>query len=240
MIFLPPKVERPRNEIQEENGYINAPIEQEDSSDSEEIPVVEENQSEDEQAEQNCIEENHHEETDTVNAEQAEGENYNLRRREKLKMPTRFEDYHTSLLAAKEDPGTYEEATSGEDAESWKKAIGAELKALVEVCDQTKGQKYRYCRLQVVFRQKIKNKGNTIDFKARLVARGFKQSDAIYADNYSPVAKLTSIRIFLAFCNEHNLRIHQLDVCSAFLYGEIKEDDISLPDGCGDVVPGLN
>lgn len=51
------------------------------------------------------------------------------------------------------------------------------------------------------------------------------------SDIYSPVAKLPSIRIFLALCNTLNIPIYQLDVCSAFLNGDIKHEIyISLPE----------
>lgn len=69
-------------------------------------------------------------------------------------------------------------------------------------------------------------------YKARVVARGFQQIGMFFNDIYSPVAKLPSIRIFLAMCNTFDMKIHQVDVCSAFLNGDIKENVfISLPKG---------
>jgi hypothetical protein len=65
-----------------------------------------------------------------------------------------------------------------------------------------------------------------------LVARGFQQTDVESLNAYSPVAKLPSVRILLVLCNELDIPIFQLDDCSAFLYGEIKENVyITLPKG---------
>ena len=61
--------------------------------------------------------------------------------------------------------------------------------------------------------------------KARLVARGFSQIYRVdYLDTYAPVVKLASIRIFLAIAAIHELDIHQMDVVTAFLAGELEEE----------------
>lgn len=76
--------------------------------------------------------------------------------------------------------------------------------------------------------------GNVQKYKARLVARGFQQTGIFNNDIYSPVAKLPSVRIFLALCNHFNFKIYQLDVCSAFLNGDITDDVyVVLPQGFG-------
>lgn len=72
--------------------------------------------------------------------------------------------------------------------------------------------------------------GNVSTYKARLVARGFEQTDMYTNDIYSPVAKLPSLRIFLALCNNFNYKTNQLDVCSAFLNGDIENNVFILKD----------
>jgi len=83
-----------------------------------------------------------------------------------------------------------------------------------------------------VFKRKRNEHNKVVSYKARLVARGFHQTDIEFLNVYSPMAKLLSVRIFLALCNEYNIPIFQLDVYSAFLYGEIQENVyITLQEG---------
>ena len=66
----------------------------------------------------------------------------------------------------------------------------------------------------------------TIDnFKARLVAQGFWQKHGIdHFDTYAPVARTTTVRLLVALASIHNLVIDQMDVKTAFLYGELDEE----------------
>lgn len=49
-------------------------------------------------------------------------------------------------------------------------------------------------------------------------------------DIYAPVAKLSTIRLFVAVATKLNVPIYQMDVMRAFLNGEIKEEVyVSLP-----------
>ena len=62
-------------------------------------------------------------------------------------------------------------------------------------------------------------------FKARLVAKGFKQRKGVdYFDSYAPVARITSIRILFALTSIRNLFVHQIDVKTTFLNGDLNEE----------------
>ena len=59
--------------------------------------------------------------------------------------------------------------------------------------------------------------------KARLVVRGFQQ-DEILEDLYSPVAKVQTLKLLLAYCCQFGLYIEQMDVETAFLNGNVKSE----------------
>ena len=76
-----------------------------------------------------------------------------------------------------------------------------------------------------VFRVKYDGNGEVKYFKGRLVAQGFSQRHGVdYEEIFSPVAHLSSICALIAFAAERKLHVHQMDVVSAFLNGELKEE----------------
>ncbi|GJU52052.1 zinc finger, CCHC-type containing protein [Tanacetum coccineum] len=89
-----------------------------------------------------------------------------------------------------------------------------------------------------IFKRKMKVGGTIDKFKARLVIQGFRQKEMIdYFDTYAPVARITTIRLLLALATIHNLVIHQMDVKTTFLNGDLDEEVymkfiITLVDGC--------
>ena len=67
--------------------------------------------------------------------------------------------------------------------------------------------------------------GSVEKHKARFVARGFSQVEGIdYDENFSPVARYSSIRSMLALSAQMGWKIHQMDVKTAFLNGKIEEE----------------
>jgi hypothetical protein len=62
-------------------------------------------------------------------------------------------------------------------------------------------------------------------YKARLVARGFSQVySQDYFETYALVVCLASIRTQLALAAKYQLEIQQIDVKTAFLYGDLDEE----------------
>jgi Reverse transcriptase (RNA-dependent DNA polymerase) len=57
--------------------------------------------------------------------------------------------------------------------------------------------------------------------KACLVAQGFSQQPEDYRETYAPVIKLTSVRILLAFVNNHDYEIMSFNVKTAFLHAKL-------------------
>ena len=61
------------------------------------------------------------------------------------------------------------------------------------------------------------------------MAKGFTQQSSVdFVDTYSPVAKFASNRIIMSVVATMDLELHQLDVETTFLNGELKEDIFML------------
>ena len=88
-----------------------------------------------------------------------------------------------------------------------------------------------------IFKMKLKADGSTDKYKVRLVVKGYKQKEGVdYFDTYSPVTRITSIRMLMDIAVLHNLEIHQMDVKSTFLNGELN-DEIYMEQPEGFIVP---
>lgn len=73
---------------------------------------------------------------------------------------------------------------------------------------------------------KIKYQANgAIDrYKARLVVKDFTQTyDIDYFETFAPVAKMTTVRVFLAVVAFQNWLISQLNITNAFLFGDLNK-----------------
>ncbi|GJZ39743.1 putative ribonuclease H-like domain-containing protein [Tanacetum coccineum] len=76
-----------------------------------------------------------------------------------------------------------------------------------------------------VFKNKKDERGIVIRNKARLVAQGYTQEEGIdYDEVFAPVARIKAVRLFLAYASFKDFVVYQMDVKSAFLYGNIKEE----------------
>ncbi|KAJ9548100.1 hypothetical protein OSB04_020643 [Centaurea solstitialis] len=83
--------------------------------------------------------------------------------------------------------------------------------------------------LKWIFKNKKDEDGIVTRNKARLVAKGFKQQAGIdYDETFAPVARIEAIRIFLAYAAHKNFTVYQMDVKTAFLNGELKEEVYTL------------
>ena len=75
-----------------------------------------------------------------------------------------------------------------------------------------------------IFKHKIGATGLVERYKARLVAQGYSQLPGIdYEETFSPVVRFESVRTVIALAVQDNLKLHQMDVTTAFLNGELKE-----------------
>src|SRR5258706_7040591 len=121
------------------------------------------------------------------------------------------------------------EALQRPDATEWMEAIRREMDSLthtnmfVEV-DQVPAS-FTPIGSKFVFSFKRDVSGKVVWYKACLVAQGFSQWEGIdYTNTFTPVVRLTSIRITLAIATNLNLEMDHLDVETAFLNGKIDEE----------------
>ncbi|GJR35562.1 putative ribonuclease H-like domain-containing protein [Tanacetum coccineum] len=141
---------------------------------------------------------------------------------------TNHKDQQTCLFAcflSQEEPKKVSQALADE---SWVEAMQEELLQfkLQEVwvlCDLPEGK--RVIGTKWVFRNKRDERGTIIKNKARLVAQGYRQEEGVdYDEVFAPVARIEAIRLFLAFASFMGFIVYQMDVKSAFLYGNITEE----------------
>jgi hypothetical protein len=127
-----------------------------------------------------------------------------------------------------DEPRSIEDALASNLAEEWRASAEAEYHSLIEndTWDLVKlpsGRKPIGCKW--VFKVKRDKDGKIERFKARLVAKGYAQKYGIdYDETFSPVVRFSSIRALLAFSVQNDMLIHQMDVVTAFLNGNLKEE----------------
>jgi transposase InsO family protein len=132
--------------------------------------------------------------------------------------------FHTSI----EEPTTITEAMGRDDTWKWKEAMDSEYQSLIDNKTWTLtplplDRKSIGCKW--IFKIKYTADGSVERYKARLVAKGYAQKEGIdYNETFAPVAKMTSIRILLALAAIEDLEVHQMDVKTAFLNGDLEEE----------------
>ena len=140
-----------------------------------------------------------------------------------------------------EDLNTYNEAMTSRDATFWREAINDEMDSILSkntwvLVDLPSDSNTIGCKW--IFRRKYRIDGSVQTFKARLVAKGYRQSEGIdYFDTYAPVARITSIRVLMALTSIYKLVVHQMDVKTAFLNGNLDEE-VYMDQLEGFVLPG--
>ncbi|GKD60416.1 retrovirus-related pol polyprotein from transposon TNT 1-94, partial [Tanacetum coccineum] len=84
-----------------------------------------------------------------------------------------------------------------------------------------------------IYKVKTDEFGGVQKNKARLVAQGFRQEEGIdFKESFALFTRIEAIRIFVANAANKNMTIFQMDVKTAFLNGELKEEVyISQPEG---------
>uniref|UniRef100_A0A2N9FFW3 Integrase catalytic domain-containing protein n=1 Tax=Fagus sylvatica TaxID=28930 RepID=A0A2N9FFW3_FAGSY len=140
---------------------------------------------------------------------------------------TRYSTSEYVLITDEGEPESFQEVQSHKDKQSWMKAMHEEMDSLhknntYELVELPKGKKA--LRNKWVFKLK-KDGEKLVKYKARLVVKGFNQKQGIDFDEiFSPVVKMSSIRVILGLTASLDLELEQMDVKTAFLHGDLKEE----------------
>ncbi|GKD67933.1 retrovirus-related pol polyprotein from transposon TNT 1-94 [Tanacetum coccineum] len=79
--------------------------------------------------------------------------------------------------------------------------------------------------LKWIYKVKLDEHGDVLKTKARLMAKGYRQEEGIdFEESFALVVRIEAIRIFIANAASKNMIIYQMDVKTAFLNGELKEE----------------
>ena len=97
-----------------------------------------------------------------------------------------------------------------------------------ELVNVPKGAKLISCKW--IFKRKLRPDGTIEKYKARLVAKGFSQKEGIdFFDIYAPICRITicritTIRVLIAWVDIKKFIIHQMDMKTIFLNGDLTEE----------------
>ena len=121
------------------------------------------------------------------------------------------------------DPLTFKEAMNSEYADEWIEACQCEMDALayLEVwCLELLPEGRKAVKSKWVFKKEADG-----HFRAHLVAKGFTQIEGVdFDETFSPVTRFESLQLLLMLAMLENWEIHQMDVKSAFLHGDLDEE----------------
>jgi transposase InsO family protein len=144
--------------------------------------------------------------------------------------------FAAQVSASISEPSSYEEAAQSPHRAQWERAMQEELDSIKANDTYTlvplpAGRQAIGCKW--VYKVKRHADGSIDRFKARLVAKGYSQQYGIdFTETFAPVVRFSSLRAILAIAAANDYEIHQMDVKTAFLNGDLDEDIyMQQPDG---------
>jgi hypothetical protein len=153
---------------------------------------------------------------------------YPLRNRQSpVVQPAQNVDAAVAMMCS-DTPSSLAQALASPAAQQWRQAMDEEMASLSahrtwDLEEVPAGRKPVACRW--VYALKRNEKGIIQRYKARLVAKGFSQKPGVdYGDIWAPVGQYKTLRILLAVVAAKDFHLHQLDIKTAFLHGDIDED----------------
>jgi hypothetical protein len=150
-------------------------------------------------------------------------------------------------LLEQQTPNTYREAQVSPDAIKWTAAMEKEMKS----CEDMHAWSYvrradlprnaNILPAKWVYKIKTDETGAVTQFKARITPKGFRQKEGQdYFEVYARTGMYKSMRIGLSLAARWDYEIDQLDVPTAFLNADVKEDIfMEIPEGFRDGREGM-
>lgn len=151
-----------------------------------------------------------------------------LRKRRKSSKPRNYGSSGINATSSNAEtiitPSSYKEAMNSPESKHWLCAMQEEYDSLMErkVWRRVpRPKKTNVVGSRWVFRVK-NNPDGTQKFKARLVAKGYSQKfGADYTETFAPVIRAETLRWLFSHAIQNDLKIHLVDVITAYLYGEM-------------------
>lgn len=133
-------------------------------------------------------------------------------------------------------PSCYADIKYLENSGDWYQAVETEHNALKANKTWTlvlRPEGVNIVKSMHIYSVKNDQSGNAVKCKVRVVAKGCSQEYLQdYTETFAPVARIASFRFLLAFANQFNLLVHHMDVQTAFLNGNLKEEIyMEVPEG---------
>jgi hypothetical protein len=136
-------------------------------------------------------------------------------------------------MAAAEAEPSLQQALNGPDASEWQEAIDYELGQLEKLGTWeivNAPDRVNLIPCHYVLATKRGPNGEKLKLRARLVANGQHQKFGVdYFDTFAPTSNMTTIRAVLSMAAKLDWEVHQVDIKSAYLYAELKEDIYMRP-----------
>jgi Reverse transcriptase (RNA-dependent DNA polymerase) len=159
-------------------------------------------------------------------------------------LSTNSQDLSDLVFLAGDNPRTYKEVKRVYDADQWDESYDDEMNTirkhkvwtLVPCSSVPAGRKIISSRTHFLCKRNENNE--VVRQKVCVVAKGYSQIAGLdYTDTYAPVARMESVRALLHIATSLDWEIRQLDVMTAFLYGNLTEE-IYMEQPEGRRVPG--
>ncbi|RDY08810.1 hypothetical protein CR513_06923, partial [Mucuna pruriens] len=156
-----------------------------------------------------------------------------------------LQEHEDDIGLTKDDPINFCQAMKSSNSQKWIGVMKDEMKSIDKfgvpqsLCKKMMfGSRVKPIGCKWIFKTKKNSNCNIERYKAHLVAKGFTQKEGItYKETFSPVSSKDSFRTIMTLVAYFDLELHQMDVKTTFLNGDINEIIYMVqPENCANVV----